>query len=139
MKSTIDRRTVAEQRRPGVLPSYPGSCPSSLVEILQTRASLSPDAVVYCFLTDGNEEGPRLTYADLDRAARTIAVALRDVAEPGDRAMLQYAPGLDFISAFFGCLYAGVIAVPAYPPRLELLTQSRQVLTNLATDCQPRV
>src|SRR6266480_7707256 len=86
-------------------------------EVLRARADLSPDALAFCFLIDGEEEGPRLTYAGLDRAARSVAAALQDVAGPGDRALLLYPPGLDFITAFFGCQYAGVVPVPAYPPR----------------------
>jgi acyl-CoA synthetase (AMP-forming)/AMP-acid ligase II len=112
---------------------------TSLVEILQLRANATPDDLAFCFLLDGEEEGPRLTYAGLDRAARAIAATLRDAAEPGDRALLVYEPGLEFIPAFFGCLYAGVYAVPAYPPRPDRLAQSLQVLANIAADCQPRV
>src|SRR5207244_3503244 len=84
-------------------------------------------------------EGPRLTYAELDRQARAVATALRDVAEPGDRALLLYPPGLEFIAAFFGCQYAGVVPVPAYPPRLDRPAQSWQTLANIAADCRPRV
>jgi acyl-CoA synthetase (AMP-forming)/AMP-acid ligase II len=46
-----------------------------------------------------------------------VASGLRRLCSPGDRALLLFASGLDFIAAFFGCLYAGVVAVPAYPPR----------------------
>ena len=56
-------------------------------------------------------------YADLDLSARTVASALAEQLRPGDRALLLYPPGLDFIRAFFGCLYAGVIAVPASLPK----------------------
>ncbi len=76
------------------------------------------------------------TYADLDRHARQIGVWLSQHAEVGDRALLVYQPGLEFSAAFFGCLYAGVLPVPAsYPkPRRKL---SR--LANMAMDCQPRL
>jgi acyl-CoA synthetase (AMP-forming)/AMP-acid ligase II len=112
---------------------------ASMTEALQIRATQTPDAVAYRFLPDGREEGPRLTYGQLDREARAVAAALRDVAEPGDRALLLYAPGLAFISGFFGCQYAGVVPVPAYPPRPDRLTQSWQALGNAAADCVPRV
>jgi acyl-CoA synthetase (AMP-forming)/AMP-acid ligase II len=112
---------------------------ASMVEVLRTRADTARDALAFCFLVNGEEEGPRLTYAALDRAARATAATLRDQAEPGDRALLLYEPGLDFIPAFFGCLYAGVIPVPAYPPRLDRLAQSWQVLANVAGSCQPRL
>ena len=62
-------------------------------------------------------EADRATWGELDRRAQQVAAALRRASSPGDRALLLYPPGLDFIAAFFGCLYAGVVAVPAYPPR----------------------
>src|SRR5262249_27100361 len=99
----------------------------------------TPDAPAFCFLTDGETEGPRLTYAELDRAARAIAAALYDVAGPGDRALLLYPPGLEFIAAFFGCQYAGVVPVPAYPPRFDLAAPGWQTRAKITADCQPRV
>lgn len=66
---------------------------------------------------DGEKEEPRLTYALLSQRARAIAAALQPISRPGERALLLYPPGLDFVPAFFGCLYAGLIAIPAYPPR----------------------
>jgi acyl-CoA synthetase (AMP-forming)/AMP-acid ligase II len=119
-------------------PSDPTSNATSLIEVLQARAGATPDGLAFCYLIDGEEEGPRLTYAGLDRAARSIAAVLRDGAGPGDRALLVYEPGLEFIPAFFGCLYAGLVSVPAYPPRLDRLAQSWQVLAGVAADCQPR-
>lgn len=111
----------------------------SMAEVLRIRADQNPDDLAFCFLIDGEEEGPRLTYADLDRHARAVAASLQDVAAPGDRALLVYAPGLDFIGAFFGCQYAGVVPVPVYPPRLGQLAQSWQTLQKLAADCRPQV
>jgi acyl-CoA synthetase (AMP-forming)/AMP-acid ligase II len=110
-----------------------------MVEVLQARADTTPDALAFCFLIDGEEEGPRLTYAGLDREARSVAALLQDAVGPGDRALLLYPPGLEFIPAFFGCLYAGVVPVPAYPPRFDRLAQSWQVLGSIVTDCRPAV
>lgn len=123
----------------GLLPSDPAFRVGSMAEVLLTRASLTPDARAYGFLIDGEQEGPWLTYAQLDREARAIAASLQDVAGPGDRALLLYAPGLAFISGFFGCLYAGVVPVPAYPPRRNRHGQGWQALGHIATDCHPRV
>ena len=100
-----------------MLTTDPALTAGSMAEVLLTRAAQKPSARAFCFLIDGEEEGPWLNYATLDREARTVAAALRDVAGPGDRALLLYAPGLAFVSAFFGCQYAGVVPVPAYPPR----------------------
>ncbi len=90
---------------------------SSLVELLRFRAASSPDDTAFIFVSDTGESRQTLTYGELDRLARRIAVRIQDDCRPGDRALLLYPPGLDFISAFFGCLYAEVVAVPAYPPR----------------------
>jgi amino acid adenylation domain-containing protein len=90
---------------------------ATLDGILRARARLTPDRPAYLFLTDGEVEAASLTWGELDRRARSQAAALRRVAAAGDRALLLYPPGLDFIVAFFACLYARVVAVPAYPPR----------------------
>ncbi len=93
-----------------------GSSCETLVDVLRLRADTNGDHVVYRFLPGDAEEDVPLTFADLDRRARAIAARLQDQAQPGDRAILLYQPGLDYIAAYFACLYAGVIAVPAYPP-----------------------
>jgi amino acid adenylation domain-containing protein len=90
---------------------------STLVELLQWRASKQPQQQAYTFLVNGEVEGSYLTYGELDWQARLIATLLQTCANRGERALLLYPPGLEFITVFFGCLYAGVIAVPAYPPR----------------------
>jgi amino acid adenylation domain-containing protein len=91
---------------------------STLVDLLRTRAREHPERTATLFLLDGETEADRRTYAALDTRARAIAARLQERgAVPGDRALLLYPPGLDFIDAFFGCLYAGVVAVPCYPPR----------------------
>ena len=88
----------------------------SLVDLLELRARQDDGRFAFTFLSDdGNVDG-RITYTELDRQSRTIAARIMEVAAPGERALLLYPPGLEFISAFFACLYASVIAVPAYPP-----------------------
>ena len=54
----------------------------------------------------------------------------------GERALLLYPPGLDFISAFFGCLYGGVVAVPVYPPRRN---RSLERIQAIADDADAKV
>ena len=92
---------------------------STLVELLRRRAANQPDKLGYIYLVDGETEEIRLTYEALDQKARAIGAWLQGRGMSGERALLLYPPGLDFIAAFFGCLYAGVVAVPAYPPRLN--------------------
>ncbi len=76
-----------------------------------------PDQCAVRFLTDGEDAQESFSYRELDARARAIALELRRFTRPGDRALLLYPPGLEYVAGFFGCLYAGVIAVPAYPPR----------------------
>ena len=90
---------------------------STLVDILRWRAAHQADGLAYVFLEDGEEERERFTYAELDLKARTIAAHLQRMQCTGERALLLYPAGLEYVAAFLGCLYAGVIAVPAYPPR----------------------
>ncbi len=90
---------------------------STLVELLRSRALFEPEQKAYTFLLDGEVEGQHLTYGDLDFRARAIGAWLQNYVASGERALLLYPPGLEYITAFFGCLYAGVVAVPAYPPR----------------------
>jgi 8-amino-7-oxononanoate synthase len=91
--------------------------PSNLVELLRHRARCQPEDIGFTFLVDGENEQVHLTYQELDRQARAIGAWLETHELVGQRALLLYPPGLEFIAAFFGCLYAGVIAVPVYPPR----------------------
>ncbi|MDT9187519.1 MAG: fatty acyl-AMP ligase [Limnospira sp. PMC 894.15] len=90
---------------------------ATLMEILKGRAIHQPHQVAYKFLVDGETETISLTYQKLDRICRAIAAHLQSLSQPGERALLLYQPGIDYITAFFGCLYAGIVPIPAYPPR----------------------
>ncbi len=90
---------------------------STIVELLFLRSSTQPHLDAFTFLLDGEMEKATLTYQELDRLARRIAAQLQALGLTGERALLLYPPGLEYVAAFFGCLYAGVVAVPAYPPR----------------------
>ena len=102
----------SEQRHKGI-----AGTASTLVELLRGRAGHKPGGRAYTFLIDGEADEATLTYSALDREARAIGAMLQDQLAAGQRALLLYPPGLPYITAFFGCLYAGVVAVPAYPPR----------------------
>ncbi|MFN6470969.1 MAG: amino acid adenylation domain-containing protein [Nostoc sp. SerVER01] len=91
----------------------------TVVELLRFRSSTQPDKNAFTFLLDGETEKATLTYQELDRRSRRIAAQLQALGLTGERALLLYPQGLDFLVAFFGCLYAGVVAVTAYPPRNE--------------------
>ncbi len=109
---------------------------SNLIDILIQRAETKPHQVAYTFLQDGETEEVNLTYQELDQRARAVAASLKVFCQPGDRALLLYPSGLDFIEAFFGCLYAGVVAVPAYPPKRN---QKLSRLLSIANDSQAKI
>lgn len=91
--------------------------PSNLVELLRHRAGCQAEDVAFTYLVDGENEQVHLSYRELDRQARAIGAWLESLDLTGQRALLLYPAGLEFVAAFFGCLYAGVVAVPVYPPR----------------------
>nr|AXN93578.1 PuwC [Cylindrospermum moravicum CCALA 993]AXN93587.1 PuwC [Cylindrospermum alatosporum CCALA 994] len=109
---------------------------STFVELLRYRAISQPDKIAFTFLQDGETETGSLTYQALDQQAKAIAVQLESVVAKGDRAIMLYPSGLEFITAFFGCLYAGVVAIPAYPPRRN---QNLFRLQSIVTDAQATV
>jgi len=109
--------------------------PDSLVSVLRRRAARSAEKEAYLFLPDGETEGERLTYGELDRRARAIGGLLQSLGSPGDRALLLLPSGSGFIAAFYGCLYGSVIAVPAYPPRRNKIDAR---LLAICRDARPR-
>jgi amino acid adenylation domain-containing protein len=89
---------------------------ADLVDVLCARANTGGDLIALTFLGDDDTE-TSLTYRDLDQSARAVGAALAESGVgPGERALLMYPPGPDYVAAFLGCLYAGVVAVPVYPP-----------------------
>ena len=108
----------------------------TLVDLLRMRAEESGERVVYRFLPGENKAEQRITYGELDHRARALAATIRESARPGERALLLIPPGLDYIAAYFGCLYAGVMAVPAYPPNPR---RPDPRIPRIAADCDPRV
>ena len=127
--------------------------PQTLVDLLRQRVDDYADDVLYRFLRPGLSSlvggstldpenksdlfNPQvLTYLDLERRAKEVATWLLGRVEPGDRVVLAFPPGCEYITGYFGCLYAGVIAVPAYPPRRN---QRDQRLHAIIADADVRV
>ena len=104
-------------------PHAPPAAGETVAERLRYWAEAAPDNVAYAYLEDGENDKRRLTFSQLDERARAIAGYLIDRGLQGERALLLYPPCLDFVEAFFGCLYAGVTAVPGYPPRRNRSTE----------------
>jgi acyl-CoA synthetase (AMP-forming)/AMP-acid ligase II len=113
-----------------------------LVDLIDQRAVNQADHIAFRFLDAEGGESETITYAQLSFKAKQLADHLlnNDVNE-GDRALLIYAPSLEFIVSFFACLYAGVIAVLAYPPILHRhrFNISMARLQSIAVNSQPKV
>src|SRR5260370_22867849 len=107
---------------------------TSLVDLLRYRAAKQTNDLAYVLLSDQGQEESVLTLAELDQRGSDVAARLAH-GQIGDRALLLFGPGLDFLIAYFGCLLAGVIAVPMMlPPRNSSLDSSASILA----DCSPR-
>ncbi|MEO8519744.1 MAG: type I polyketide synthase [Acidobacteriota bacterium] len=106
-------------------------------DVFRERAALAPDKRAYTFLGDGEQVSATLTYRELDAQARVIAAALQQHGAGRGRALLLYPPGLDFVGAFMGCLYAGVTAIPAYPPHPTRLERTLPRLLSIVADAGP--
>jgi acyl-CoA synthetase (AMP-forming)/AMP-acid ligase II len=104
--------------------------------MLRYWAEATPHNTVYTFLKDGNHEEEVLTFLQLHQRAQSVAAMLHQHVKPGDRVMICHHPGLEYLYAFFGCLYAGAVAVPVYPPRF---TQKLDRLNSVVANAGPVV
>lgn len=96
---------------------------TDLGHILAHKATTQPNHLAFTFLEDGMTPSQAITYGALHSQAQVISHYLQSCLQPGNRALLMFPPGLEFVSAFFGCLYAGIIAVPT--PELDPLRAKR--------------
>ncbi|AGP41609.1 non-ribosomal peptide synthetase [Sorangium cellulosum] len=110
--------------------------PATLVALLRRRAEQRPSAHAYTFLLDGETDARSMTYGELDQRARALAAELQPGARAGERALLLVPPGLDFIAAFFACLYAGLVAGAGPVPQRK--SGLLRVLA-IVRDCRPSV
>ncbi|TRV02835.1 MAG: fatty acyl-AMP ligase [Microcystis wesenbergii Mw_QC_B_20070930_S4D] len=108
----------------------------TLGDILWYRAQNQPNQIAYVFLSDGETQEIKITYQELYRYAQKIAAKLKSLEVSNERALLVYPSGLEFIAAFFGCLYAGVVAVPVNLPRRN---QKMSRLIAIAADSQSAI
>src|SRR5271166_5750461 len=110
---------------------------SSLVDLMRGRAVAEPDLELFRFLPDSEDDAELvLTAGELDLRARALATRLQDLELTDGRAMLLYSPGVEFIVAFYGCLYARVVAVPAHLPRPN---RPMHRLRSIVEDARPSV
>jgi 8-amino-7-oxononanoate synthase len=108
----------------------------TLMDLVHFRASTSPDRIVYRFLPGDQKPEQSLTYLELEERIATVAARIAEVAPKGSRALLLIPSSLDYVTAYFGCLAAGVIAVPAYPPHPR---RPDPRVSAICADCEPTI
>ena len=108
----------------------------NLLSILEQRVSQTPEKLAYIFLKNRENQEQTITYQQLSQISKRIAVKLQSLIPPGARALLLYPQGLEFVTAFLGCLSAGIIAVPAYPPKRN---QKISRLIAIIENSQPQI
>lgn len=113
------KRYIFRRYNRHMLDTHHSTVGSTFITLLRDRAQRHPERVAFTFLKRGETPAHRITYGELDRRARAIATSLQTRLSGGDRVLLVYPydAGIEFIAAFLGCLYAGVVAVPSHPPR----------------------
>jgi FkbH-like protein len=114
--------------------SGPAAEPVSLIDVLRRRGLEHPDRPAYSFLSE-REGDSGVTYRELERRSLALAARLQSRGLERERALLLFPPGLDFVTGFFGCLCAGTVAVPAYPPQARRI-HSR--LDSIFRDSRPK-
>ncbi|MGW5688522.1 fatty acyl-AMP ligase [Nonomuraea sp. NPDC003754] len=107
----------------------------TLVGLVRERAQAGGDGHAYGFLVDGEQDLRSMTYGELEQRAAAIGALLGERVAPGGRVLLVFEPGLDFLAAFFGCLFAGVVAVPVYPPAPARPDAGLASVARVAADC----
>jgi len=111
----------------------------TLIDALQHQALHNPNGEAYLFLEDGEHEGRRLTFSRLERRTRALGQYLSQQLPIGSRVLLLLPSGLEFIEAFLGCLYAGMVAVPAYPPEPGRVNRTLPRLRSILQDARSSV
>lgn len=106
----------------------------TIVDVFELRTANSPDKTIYYFLEDGINVKEEITYAEMNRKVKGMAAYLQANYKKGDRALLLFPNGLEFIISLFACFYSGIVGVPAYPPRKNRLFRRFESIIN---DCDP--
>jgi len=110
---------------------------ATFIDVLQNRVELSSNNKAFTFLSSNGDNV--FTYNDLSKKIRRLAAFLQKYNLSGERALLLYPPGMDYIIGYFACLYAGVIAVPVYPPDPSRLKKTLPRIQVIAKDADAKV
>ncbi len=111
----------------------------ALGAVLARRAAEEPDKPVFVYVGDGESEEEKLSYLQLHHRAQQVVAALLDACAPGARALMLFAPGLDYVSAVYGAFQAGVVGVSALPPQPSRLSRTLPRLIAIAEDAEVEV
>ncbi|SLM32891.1 putative Polyketide synthase modules and related protein [Desulfamplus magnetovallimortis] len=109
---------------------------TTLGKLLRARAKSTPNKKAYSYLKNGLDEAVSFTYGQLDEAVRATAASIPDKIMPGDRVLILYPPGVDFLIGFFGALYAGLVPIPVPPPDPTRLKRTLPRLMSIVRDAQ---
>lgn len=107
------------------------------IDILQKRAELTPNRAAFTFYANGEKN--EITFNELDYKVRSLASILQQKKLKGERALLLYPPGFDYIIGYLACLYSGVIAVPVYPPEHGMIDKTLPRLKAIINDSEAKV
>lgn len=108
----------------------------NIVSLLKKKAQKYSQKPALLYLEDGENETAHLSYGELDQHAKAIAAELQTHHEAGQRIILLYPTGIDFITSLMGCWYAGIIAVPVHCPKQDELKHHQLILNGIANDAE---
>jgi len=107
---------------------------NNLVDMLQYRGDSNNSDIACILLEDGFTEKEIKTFGEIDLHARAVGASLQKIGQKGDPVLLLFPTGIDFIIGLFGCFYAGMVAIPAYPPRKNKVNERfHSILDNSGT------
>ncbi|MFY9226982.1 MAG: AMP-binding protein [Blastocatellia bacterium] len=110
---------------------------NTIINILNQRAENTPEKVIYTYLVDGENQQQTLTCGELREKTKAISVYIQRYVKAGERALMFYPPGLEFIPAFFACLASKIIAVPLPPPNLSNPERALSRLQTIIVNANP--
>lgn len=108
----------------------------TMVEIFEKNCSDNPEKIIYYYLEDGLNETERITFSRMNLRVKAVAAALQERCVKGDRALMLFPSGIEFIVSLFGCFYSGIIGVPTYPPRKNRMFDRFEAIVH---DCGPSI
>lgn len=125
------RRTLVGGKSPSTHPS--------LIHALEDLSAKIPTDIAYTFLPEGEDEEINITFRELEMRAKAVAACLQKLAHKGDRAALVYESSLEYIVALVGCFFAGIVAVPVYPPDPMRIRRTGARLRAILQDSQSEI